>query len=466
MYQAARGIIILMLKLAGPLVAACLTLALAAAPSLAQTPAEPVTLYRHARLIDVEAGIARPETAIAVRGERILAVLPDGDAAARPELAGARQVDLAGRFVIPGLIDSHEHLATPPNQPQARANMRRDLYGGVTAVRDMADDLRAVGELAREARLAEIPGPDLYYAALMAGPSFFADPRTHAAARGATAGAVPWMQAITPATDLPLAVAMARGTSATAIKVYANLPGDEVARIVAEAHQQGVPVWAHSAVFPASPKEVIAAGADVVSHACYLAYQVAGVPDSYQHRRPIDPAPFAGGANPVMAELFAAMRAKGAILDATGRVYVEDEAQAASEGKGRKVLCAADLAATLTRQAWRAGVPISAGTDGLAEWNDPWPALYGELDFLAHRVGMPPADVLKAATIVGARAAGQAADMGTVREGKLANFAVLTANPLADIGAVRSITLTVKRGRAYRRADYQPITKDEFKDAP
>jgi imidazolonepropionase-like amidohydrolase len=455
-----------MLKLAWPLAAACLALAPAASAQAPAAEPEPLTLYRHARLVDVEAGAARPETAIVVRGERIVAVLPDAEATARRDFAGARQIDLAGRYVIPGLIDSHEHLATPPNQRQARANMRRDLYGGVTAVRDMADDLRAVGELAREARLAEIPGPDLYSAALMAGPSFFDDPRTHAAARGATAGAVPWMQAITPSTDLPLAVAMARGTSATAIKVYANLPGAMVSRIVAEAHRQGVPVWAHSAVFPASPKEVIASGADVVSHACYLAYQVAGVPDAYQHRVPVDPAPFAGGANPVMAGLFRDMRAHGTILDATGRVYVEDEARAAAAGQGRKVLCTAELAATLTRQAWRAGVPISAGTDGLAEWNDPWPALYGELDFLAHRVGMPPAEVLKAATIVGARAAGQAADMGVVSAGKLANFAVLAADPLADIDAVRSVTLTVKRGRAYPRADYRPISKAEFEDIP
>lgn len=453
-----------MLKLAGPLAAACLALALVA-PAFAEAP-EPLTLYRHANLVDVESGRVQPDTAIAVRGERIAAVLPDREAQGRPDLAGARQVDLAGGYVIPGLIDSHEHLATPPNQTQARANMRRDLYGGVTAVRDMADDLRAVGELAREARMAEIPGPDIYYAALMAGPSFFDDPRTQAAARGAKAGAVPWMQAVSPATDLPTAVALARGTSATAIKVYANLPGEMVARIVTEAHRQGVPVWAHSAVFPATPKEVIASGADVISHTCYMAYQVVGVPDAYQHRVPVDPRPFAAGANPVMAGLFQDMRAHGTILDATGRVYVEDEARAAKEGKGRKVLCTADLAATLTRQAWRAGVPISTGTDGAADWNDPWPALYGELDFLTHRVGMPPAEVLKAATLTGARAAGQAADMGAVTAGRLANFAVLAKDPLADIDNVRSITLTVKRGRAYPRAGYRPITEAEFKDVP
>ncbi|WP_000685437.1 amidohydrolase family protein, partial [Bacillus cereus] len=73
------------------------------------------------------------------------------------DVAGAKQVDLAGRYVIPGLIDSHVHMATPPNAVQAKAMLRRNLYGGVTAVRDMADDLRSVGELAREARMAEIP---------------------------------------------------------------------------------------------------------------------------------------------------------------------------------------------------------------------------------------------------------------------------------------------------------------------
>ena len=56
---------------------------------------------------------------------------------------GAEVVELAGRFVIPGLIDSHQHLATPPDRVQAEAWLRRMLYGGVTAIRDMADDLRA-----------------------------------------------------------------------------------------------------------------------------------------------------------------------------------------------------------------------------------------------------------------------------------------------------------------------------------
>jgi len=68
------------------------------------------------------------------------------------------------------------------------------------------------------------------------------------------------------------------------------------------------------------------------------------------------------------------------------------------------------------------------------------------------------------ATLVGARAAGQEADMGTVAVGKLANLIVLAKNPLDDIGNVRSISLTVKRGREYPRTGYRPIGKDEVPD--
>ena len=50
--------------------------------------------------------------------------------------------------MLPGLIDSHQHLATPPNRAEAESEMRRDLYSGITAVRIMADDLRSIAELA------------------------------------------------------------------------------------------------------------------------------------------------------------------------------------------------------------------------------------------------------------------------------------------------------------------------------
>ncbi|HEY1332898.1 MAG TPA: hypothetical protein VGF31_01500 [Myxococcaceae bacterium] len=51
---------------------------------------------------------------------------------------------------------------------------------------------------------------------------------------------------MTDATDLPLAVAWARGTGATAIKLYADLTSQLAARITDEAHRQHLRVWAHA----------------------------------------------------------------------------------------------------------------------------------------------------------------------------------------------------------------------------
>ena len=441
-------------------VAACAAVLAAGSSRAAETPPQ-VTVYRHATLIDGTGGPARRAMSVVVEGERIKAVAPDSALSAP---VGAREIDLTGKYLLPGLIDSHEHLATPPDRRKAEANMRRDLYGGVTAIRDMADDLRAVGELARASRAGEIPGPDIYYAALMAGPSFFVDPRTHAATFGVTPGQAPWMKAVDAGTNLREAVTLARGTSATAIKIYANLPGDLVARIAAEAHRQGMVVWAHTTVYPATAAQVLAARVDVVSHACGLGHAVAGTPVSYQARTPMDPTPFLGADNPVVGRLYATMKAQGTILDATVSIYGElQDRNLAANPKARPSLCSGPMAAALTRQAWRAGVPITTGTDWQAPWDDPWPTVSHEFAALA-KLGMPPSDIIHAATEVGARAAGQAADMGTIAAGKLANLIVVTRNPLDDIENLKSLELTVKRGRPYPRAAFKPLAKGDIED--
>jgi hypothetical protein len=225
-------------------------------------------------------------------------------------------------------------------------------------------------------------------------------------------------------------------------------------------------VWTHSAIFPATPSQVLDARPDVTSHTCYMAYQVVGVPASYQAKVRIDPARMIAGDNPVMAGLFARMKAQGTILDPTLRVYAEDAERFAQNPKAKPPMCDLDLAVALTRQAFRAGVPLSTGTDGIAPASDPWPTVYDEIGLLVTKAGLTPAQAIHAATEVGARAAAQGADMGTVAPGKLANLIVLARDPTADIENLKSLELVVKRGRAYRRADFRPLTDKDLEDAP
>jgi len=415
-----------------------------------------VTVYRGATVIDGTGAAPRPDMAILTRGARIEAIMPD--AATAKAAKTTTEIDAHGLYALPGLIDSHVHLATPPDRRYAEALLRRDVYSGVTAVRDMAGDARFLADLSREALLGEVPAPDIAYAALMAGPEFFKDPRTHESSRGAIAGEVPWMRAITPSTNLALAVAEAKGTGATALKIYADLPGKLVSAITEEAHRQHLLVWAHAAVFPASPREVIGAGVDAVSHSCLLAYQASPeIPRAYHGRAPVDEKLFANDDHR-LDPVFGEMKTRGTILDATLYVY---EVMWRVPDAQPPPYCTLAFAEKIAAEAHRAGVPISAGTDAPGDSQDPWPSFFQELSLLVHHAGFSPMEALMASSRVGAATMGKSGEMGTLEAGKLADIVFTARNPLADIDNLKSVVMTVKRGALYRRADYKPITKEE-----
>lgn len=442
-----------------------------ARPAEAGTPtpfappaAHSVEVFRHATLIDGRGGRLLSDMAIVVEGQRIRDVLPDRQLKLET-LKAARFVNVHGRFLMPGLIDSHVHLATPPNRRQAEAVLRRDLYGGVTTVRDMADDMRALGDLERSSIAGEIPAPDIYYAALMAGPPFFSDPRVIQSSVGVDPGKAPWMQAVTDETDLPHAVAMAKGTFATGIKLYADLSGSLAKRIVDEAHRQHMIVWAHSTLFPAKPSEVVASGADVLSHACMMVHEAsARVPDDVTTKDQVPLEQFADGHSEVLAPLFREMARRGTILDATVWTYDVLQTDTKSNPQVARHQCDGRIGGAITRQAQDAGVQISTGTDYFAPDSDRWPDVYHEFDDLVRFAGMHPGAVIRSATIIGAKTVGREADMGTIEAGKLANMIVLARNPLADIDNLKSIEMTVRRGRIYLRSDFKPLRKGDVTD--
>ena len=376
---------------------------------------------------------------ILIEDSVITAIFPAGTRLLPPD---AQMIDIRGRYVIPGLIDTHVHLATDPDGEDSRARttarLYAALYGGVTSVRDMAGDARVLAGLARDARVGGIASPDIYYAALFSGPAFFADPRTHSSARGAVAGAVPFMRAVTDTTDLTLAVAQAKGTGATAIKLYAALDSGLVARIVTEAHRQGLLVWAHAALNPAMPAQVVGAGVDAVSHATLLLRamtrdELAAVRRDAEAGKPIVLQ------SEVLDAVLRRMAAHGVMFDPT--LFIFGDTPAFQR-----------LAAALTRRAFEAGVLISTGTDslGAADSLAP-PNIYQEMELLVSAVGIPPEAALLAATTHGARTIGIADRVGTLEAGKQADLVVLRADPLADITNVAQVEFVVKRGRLFRR---------------
>jgi imidazolonepropionase-like amidohydrolase len=443
-------------RISAALIVACLsvTAATAHAQESAEAGDEPaVVVYRGATLIDVTGGPARTNTAIVVRGERIEAIV---DAANYRAPKGAETVDVAGRYLVPGFINTHVHLAAPPDRAYALPIMQREIYGGVTAVRSMGDDARAIGELARAAYANEIPGPDIVYVALFAGHGFFDDPRVQST--GVVAGQTPWMREITANTDLAEAVTLARGTGASGIKIYANLDAASVARIVAEAHRQKLKAWSHGAVFPATPLDAVLAGADSLSHICMLAYQAQPMPVTYHHRADVDESRFANGMPAAVEDVFTAMKERGTVLDATLYVYKTIERMRAEfpPGEGPPTYCSSALAGRIAHAAHAAGVEFAVGTDSLTPDGEPYPAVQEEMQLLVSQAGMSPLEALRSATLIGARGLGRENEMGTIEPGKLANLVFLASDPSQDISATRQVVLTVKRGQRYARKDYLP----------
>jgi imidazolonepropionase-like amidohydrolase len=383
---------------------------------------------------------ARPNQSVLIQGERIAAIFPAGS---QPLPAGATVYNLAGRYLIPGLIDSHVHVATDPSGEDSRARterrLRRALLGGVTAVRDMAGDVRALGSLQRDALLGEIASPDIYYAALFAGPAFFADPRTHDASRGLIPGQVPWMRAITDTTDIHQAVAEARGTGAVAIKLYAALSGELARRITTEAHAQGLKVWAHAALRPARPIDVVEAGVDAVSHANLVAQAMDSARRATALHTPANEPLDIEDAG--LDTLFSTMARRHTIFEPTLLIFADSPPLLR-------------LAGAIAREAHRRGVTIIAGTDtlGAAGSDSPTlPNLHRELELLVTLAGLSPAEALESATRDAAAALGAQGMRGTIEVGKLADMVVLRSDPLLDIRNTRSIQLVMKRGRVYRK---------------
>lgn len=366
----------------------------------------------------------------------------------------ATVIDARGKFVVPGLADMHNHLldGTLSRRPQALPNARRLLAFGVTTVFYPNANLQLLARLRKEAAVGNAPYPRVFSTGpivTVKGGSLspdFRSPETPDQVRAV----------VKELKDAGVeAIKLGYDDNTWAMKAASLLMKTEiVAAVIAEAHQQGLKVFAHAPMLEQA-KAVLRAGADGLMH---------GVIDQ-----------------PVDDEFIALMKKNRAVYVSTLALFenVGDPAawarrQAAYDE--RKLypssvydfLSSPNVASFLTnaggarerlpvlranlRKVDSAGIPLVIGTD--TGFPGVLLGVASHLELLLHaEAGLKNDAIIRAATINAARMIGREKDLGAVEAGKFADLLILDANPLDDIRNVKRIHRVVKGGAVFDPAE-------------
>lgn len=386
-----------------------------------EAPQSTATVFEGATVIVGDGSDAIADAAFVIDGGQFVAVGAAGEVMA-PD--GAARVDLAGKTVIPALIDTHVHLRV--DRESLIDDLRRRAYYGVGAAMSLGHD---DGDAAAAVRENPLPGAAL---ALTAG-------------RGITrpepgrSEAPHWID--TPE-EGRAAVREIAAANVDILKIwvddrrgqYEKLTPDLYGPIIEEAHEHGLRVTAHIFTLE-DAKGLLEAGVDSFAH---------GVRDM-----DVDDEFVAMVQERPNVVLMANMGGRGGYEDMSwlsGTLSGEEleAAQAAHEEQPARHEPFGIEARNLVRL-HEAGMKIVMGTDGNAGWRP-----HVEMRDMVES-GMSPHDVIVAST-------GDAAeflmlhDTGTIAAGKSADFVVLGANPLDDITNTRKIESVYLRGEEVDRA--------------
>ena len=427
----------------------------------AQGTAPRETVLNHVSVIDMTGRAVQPDMAVLIRGDRIAAI----ERAASFNRPGARVIDLTAKFLMPGLVDMHNHLErgeSMPGPPQpgqvaerdGRGNLQETLAWGFTTVfspHHANVDLREFAELRRAS--ATDPALPRYFGvgrAISVAGGHYGQPRAATYLPGSpdeARASVREMQAA--GVD---AIKLIYADQAHTGRPPVPMMQPEVMRaIIDEAHRLRLKAYVHAPGMRQA-KEVLRAGADGLVHSV----TDAPLDDEFITLMKKNGATYTTTLSlyTAVSDVDAWMR-RLAAMDTRGRVPkdVYTRYQSPEAAKAYHAMTGTfppenlGYAKSNVRRALDADIPVLAGSD-----NGVPGILLGissqmELVLLVD-AGLTTAEALASATITPARALGRGQEQGTIERGKLADLLVLDADPLADIRHIGMIHLVMKAGVA------------------
>jgi len=410
----------------------------------AGAPARRVLVHA-GRLIDGLADVPRADQGILIEADRIVAVGPYADVAARA--AGAEQLDLSGMTVLPGLIDNHTHVllqgdittadydeqllreSIPYRTIRATVAARTALMNGFTTIRDLETEGAMYADVDLKTAIARgvIPGPRMFVAT-----------RAFSATGMYPLLGYSWelrmpegVQIVDGPDEIRKAVREQVKYGADWIKVYAdrryyigkdgrlrswvNFTDEEFKAFVDEAHRLGRKVAAHAVGWDGIDA-ALRAGVNTIEHG--------------------------DGLTPDLIDRMVRQRVYWCPTIYVG-VYV-------AQGRGGPWPRMVALERTAFGEALKRGLLplISFGTDaGGFAWTE------NEAKELAYlvRYGMTPMQAIKSATSVAARLLDQDDSLGAVAPGRYADLVAVAGDPVSDIEELQRVRFVMKEGTVYLR---------------
>jgi imidazolonepropionase-like amidohydrolase len=399
----------------------------------ARENATPIIL-KPARVFDGEA--MHEGWVVVVKGDRIQQTGP----AASVDATGATPIDLSGLTLMPGMVEGHSHILlhayneTSWNDQvaheglalrTARAvnHLRATLMGGFTTIRDLGTE---------GAGYADVELKQAVNQGIVPGPRVLASTRAIVATGSYQPKFVPeWRvpQGAEEADGVDSLIRVVRdqiGHGADWIKLYGDYrwgphPGssptfslEEMKLAVETAKSAGVPVAVHTST-PEGMRRAILGGAETIEHGND------GTPEIWK----------------LMVEHHVALCPTLAAGDATAQYSGWKKGQPEPQGLARK---RASFKAALD-----AGVTILSGSDvGVFPHGDNAREIELMVDY-----GMPAIDALKSATSIAGSVLHM--DIGTVKQGMLADLIAVEGNPVGDISSLRRVKFVMKGGTVQKQ---------------
>jgi imidazolonepropionase-like amidohydrolase len=405
------------------------------------SPSTRLTVVKAGRLIDPETGTAAANVVILVEGEKIKDLGPN---LAIP--AGATVIDLGRLTVLPGLVDAHTHMAiTYKEQPennyyyltyvmdstalraiQAASNAIQILNSGFTIVRDVGNNaLYADAALRQAIEQGWLPGPTVIPSGPIIGSTggqFWPTPEMY---KQHNIMFPEYIDANSP-DEIVRAIRENMLFGARTIKLCVDCKPwgysvEDIKLAIGEAAKGGCKVEGHVQT-PEGAQRAIDAGIYIIAHGNALTPE--------HHRQ---------------------MAARGIFLAGTDTPFTNYRGTEAAFKRTVDNL----------RDAWEKKVPLTFSTD-LDYWNermkDPKTGEWlsrGDLTIAfietwkAARI--PPADILRAMTINGYKAADVIKERGPIKAGMFADMIAVTGDPLTDIDTLRNVQFVMKNGMVFKK---------------